>query len=413
MKKSSIFPRFLLSGVVGSLLVLLAIPWLRVGAIQLVLRLSEHHMSAGVPGPALARLLQVDEWSAQYPHFFLPVQRGKVLCYASLQEMETALQIGAQALSGPTLPEDATSDIWDKLLIYPNIAANWLLKKRYPEPLYAATMPLQFLAEACRDRDDQASMARIRQLLDGAGSGATNPALAGGDGTTTPPPTGEPDPPIRRRPVNQNAEWGVTKNGNVRAYSLAGKFLGRIPAGTLLDVGEARQTKAGYLADCSPGTPIAGMPTRILIRSDDLMTWRGALEDVSQQERQLRARQANIEATIKARTKTLAELHEKRNPSRQTYESALAEYRGLYKRSEELKKIRDAETGIKRQEAANELKQMKGKVAAVSRRYEAAKLDYEAWKRNNPPASAGEDGTIRRLQQERDAIDTQIRRLDV
>ncbi len=406
MKKSSILPRFLARAVIGSLVVLMMVPWARVGSIQLVLQFAKYQLGKDIPGPALTRLLQVDAWSAKYPPFHAPVQRDKALCYAQLGDIETALQVAQQALQGaPEPPDRPEMKLRSLLLFFPDKAANWLLAKRYPEDPNAAAMPLAMLGEACRARGDETSAARIRQQL------PARVVQTPGD-TTAMPTLPTADVPLPRRQVDLNAEWGVTSVESARAYSRDGKFLGRLPAGTPVEVTDIRQSKKGDLSECTLGSSVAGMPAQVLLRSRDLTTWRGALADVSPQERQLRASQASIQATIASRVDALAENHAKRNPNQQSYQTALTEYRALYKRSTELTKLRDSSTGVKRQQAANELKQMKGKAAAVARKYEAVKIEYETWKRNNPPPLPDDDQTIHRLRKRHESINAEIRRLD-
>ena len=300
-------------------------------------------------------------------------------------------------------------DIRAMLLFFPDKAANWLLQKRYPSPAETATMPLAALDEIYQADGDEASRRHIRELI----ASAPPPTTVESDPDSPTPPTTASSTPPPRRHIDQNSEWGVTSAEGARAYSTSGKFIGRLPVGTVMEINDIRQSPKGDLASCTLGNPVAGMPAQVLIKSKDLTTWRGALADVSPQERKLRGDQASLQANIESRVVAIGKGHEQRNPNNAAYQSALSNYRDVYKRSEALKKLRDSTTGVKRQEAANKLKQMKGEGAAVSRKYEAIKIDYEAWKRSNPPPSANDDKTILRLRRRVDQIDDEIRRLDV
>ena len=187
--------------------------------------------------------------------------------------------------------------------------------------------------------------------------------------------------------------WGVIKVSEGHAYEVNGKFRQSLPAGTIVDVRDVRDTSAGRLAICRLTDAVG---PSILVPENELDLHPGRYSDASPAERRLRSRRAVVMARIeKARQAATPpgpaeDWLSKANPHADAYRKAKGELDALQRRAADVQARWDKATGGERMKYADELREMKTEQVRLETACRQVRSKAEEWAAAHPvpPAEA-------------------------
>lgn len=279
-------------------------------------------------------------------------------------------------------------------------------------------------AEARRRIGD--SMGGLGKWLDGTVSRARLALEHGADDLTAteadtaphspvdvvPEPAGPPAVPETHSAVVSSRDrrperWGVVQEPTTRIYTLKGKFLRRIEAGSCVEFTHTIRSRDG-----EEYARARIMPNRsgqeILVPLSALGIVEGPFADASELEKTLRVRRARLLSNIIENDRARAKRLNPANPYARRYEAARKEYLAFWQRVDDLK---TAAKGPNRAQALDELRQMKAKGDDIrlGDAYEKSKTDYHAWEHDHPH-SPTPDSRMAALQNQLADVDRQLAR---
>ncbi len=412
MKPASIIFRYLLIGILGTLLVVTAVPLMRVGLTALAMWRSDRLLAEGLPGPALTQLLRVNPWQPWYPRLNPLVSARIAACLTALDEVGLAAGFDDPSVLAPA-PEPSPQSITEYVLLHPNRLANLLVDHwhaRWP-PLGSAEVPDDLRND---DPDNPDNRTRLTVTTPERSSPRWRRGRAGDtlppqpvQPAITPAPPREPTPeqPPADLPVRhgqRDSQWGIANVPEARLYDTNGRFLGRVPTGTLFSISQVRRSDAGDIAVATMRTA-AGDLRDVVVRTTDIRIQPGAIDRTTARERELTAQLANVEAAISVRQRELEAAFEARNPHSREYQETRARYAEFWKGIEERQAAHEKATGGERMRLANELRQLKVDDVRFRREFEAVRARYQEWKDRNQLDPAGDDVMQRLIRQRREA----------
>ena len=220
---------------------------------------------------------------------------------------------------------------------------------------------------------------------------------------TSPPPAPQPA-------YDANAMWGTVRIADAPLYDRNGRKIREIPAGSLVDVKETRNTASGSVLIGSVHSR-SGRFADVILKRNDVEIYRGyTLTATSKEKRQLASRRGEILAAISSRRETLEQAASNRNPHQAEYREILRQYKTLSDKAKALKTDYEKTTGNKRMELANELRTLKNEQFTLMPKYQEIKRKKQAWDRDNPNTrqDMANDPQIRQLNRQLEQIDQQL-----
>jgi len=225
------------------------------------------------------------------------------------------------------------------------------------------------------------------------------------------PETAPPPQPVTTPAYNPNAMWGAVTMQDAPLYDLNGKKTRELPAGSLINVLETRNTPDGEVVLCSVWSR-SGNFNDVILRRDHVELYAGyPISAASKEQRVLVSRRAEILAAIKSRQEALAQAASTRNPHQGAYRDVLRQHKAITDESQKLKDEFDNATGNRRMELANRLRTLKNEQFTLMPKYQEIKKKKEDWDRSNQNSlpDTATDPQIRQLNQQLDQIDAQLR----
>ncbi len=213
--------------------------------------------------------------------------------------------------------------------------------------------------------------------------------------------------PARSRIVSANPTWAVVNSNQAPHYDRSGRNRGNLPSGTMLSVQDIKNNRGveliiGQRLGLSPTSPL------ILVRKSDVMLLGGDPAAISNQEKQLRANQARLQADISERENEFRNALRSDNPHADDYNKALAAYRAYSSEVRDLQQKRDAASGPSRMDYADKLRMLLRDGAELKDAHDAAKARYEQWNAANPPRDAGRDETLESYRRQLAEIEAEL-----
>ncbi len=435
MTRGALVRRYFLLAVLGTLCTVAAVPGLRIGIIELTLVTHVRLLDRALPGPALCRLLRVAPWSADYPALRDRLRAATIRCYVRLGDFGSAVLL-ARDTAAPESPAGIVNLARGLLLRYPNEAANLLLACLGRDRGVTRDTLTIILREELERANTDAARAILATLTppradDAEDAGpsvaavvpppavfAAEPSAAPGYATPPPelPPVSQPPPePLESTPppvVPDGAQWAVVTAPEARTYTREGKFIGRIEAGTLVDLGEVTASSAGDLALCvvRNGTQ---QGQSFNIRAEDLDIRPGSVSATSEEERNLRVSRARLAAALAERQSQLRAMQESRNPHLRAYTKVKEEYVAFVKEAKGLAELHESSQGATRVKHADRLRRMKEDEVELAARYKEAKARYDEWQTEHGTAiDLTGDSEVQRIVAKKAELDARLERMN-
>jgi len=223
--------------------------------------------------------------------------------------------------------------------------------------------------------------------------------------------TAKTSPPSAPQPAyDPDAMWGSVRVADAPLYDRNGRKIREIPAGSLVDVKETRNTASGSVLIGSVHSR-SGRFADVILKRNDVELYTGyPLTATSREKRQLASRRGEILAAISSRRETLEQAASNRNPHQAEYREILRQYKAIIDKSKTLKADYEKATGNKRMELANELRTLKNEQFSLMPKYQEIKRKKEDWDRANPGSrqDMANDPQIRQLNRQLEQIDQQL-----
>ena len=225
------------------------------------------------------------------------------------------------------------------------------------------------------------------------------------------PPAAKTDVPMEQWGSDSGGkQWAVIKVPNASTYTLKGKFVGVLKAGTVLDVLKISASTAGEVAVCRPDLPVDEDEKDVVLLTRDLNVYPGLWSRVDEKRRALCVREGELLGKLKQAGLDLMGKGNTGNPYTMEYQAAKATYDQYWNRVRDLQGKRDRAGGSGRINYADELRAMKGEDVRVGVAFEAARKKYEAWqtRQGKPTLSSPE---ILAIEKELAGVREQLRQL--
>jgi len=199
----------------------------------------------------------------------------------------------------------------------------------------------------------------------------------------------------------EKGTWGIVADHEARVYTLEGKFLGRVNAGSLVTILRKAKSGSKQFAVCRSKAD----PDPFLMAEEDLHVYAGSFEGASTESLGMCVRYAELAAEKARIEKDIAKTGRTDNPHHPEYKVAKHAYVSYWKKVKELTRLREEADSSDRIRYGDELRELKGEDIRVGQAYEAAKQRYEQWNAAHPAAG---DPRIRKLQDEIERLEARI-----
>lgn len=177
----------------------------------------------------------------------------------------------------------------------------------------------------------------------------------------------------------QNVKWGVVKSAGASAFNKSGRFMHKIDPGTLVEISETKKLGKEKLVVCTVHYNGRKIPD-VLMRTRDFNIRPGSLSQVSEEEKNLRAREVQLFLKIKERKNRLAAAQVRHNPYTKKYTAAKVAHKKYWEKARELQAKRDSARGADHVRYEDQLRKMKGEDIRLAQDIEEAKKKFDAWK---------------------------------
>jgi tetratricopeptide (TPR) repeat protein len=453
--------RYILIWLVGTLLLVLLIPFFRVAKIKNELDSADRLLRTGHPREALAQLQRIEIWATLYPPLSQRLTGSAIRCQAKLLDIRSAEQLARDFQDRYGRGRRPSRNIWECLETFPDRLINsylsqsagmpgatrWLGYEVLLNELEQAgdTNRVEKLAGEILSRDPENSLAkRVQDALAAKREEESRK-------TATPSPSVEAiksEPPQKRvdhidlarkhvaakqwdkaveecdaalalDPENpdvaklkriaeaRDRRWGCTRT-LAKAYdAVSGKAVQELAPGALVEVSGIRNgSPLGELAICKVITDTNDPPI-LLVRMRDLDTKMGPLSSASEEEKTLRIRRVRLWAEIARLKDELLQSRLKDNPYKKEYDVASAAYNAYWTKVKNLQAKHQASTGDERVRVADEMKRLKGEDIRIGQALETAKKKMNEWQERNA-ASPIADPKLTALEEELAKLQSQI-----
>jgi hypothetical protein len=296
---------------------------------------------------------------------------------------------------------------WDMALQLPDRLVHQIVDKLDTRNAPAPTTPTQVpYAPQPQHAQPTASIEQLPPV-------ASHPEMPSMPSMPSMPDTHVTDPSSVAPSTDDTVEWGTTIASAASIYDATGKRLGQVPAGTLLEVKQHKESSAGDLLVCTLIVGGKRRPQAVIVRNRDVIVNRGNLAAASERERALRVQYARILAGIATRKQQLKDGAAGSNPQKQQYVDAAREYKQFAERANRLREEYNTSSGPRRMEVADELRRLKHDEVKIVSAYKAAKQQHEEWKQNHKTTAPAtdQDPTIQRLRQQKAATEDELAKL--
>jgi len=238
--------------------------------------------------------------------------------------------------------------------------------------------------------------------------------------TTVPPPAGRTSSSTDAAPTASSdretttatpvEQWAVILTPQAKAYDKAGKYLRRLPAGTVLDLSGTLKSGAEELTvgHVFPSAPDAAP---VVVRSRDLDLHRGSVKRVSDRERALSIHRAELLAKLQNVQSSSSGQLRRENPYVDDLRKTRKAYKDYWNKVNDIKAKWDTSQGEDHIAYGEELRKLKGQDIRIGMAYEQAQENYDEWNTLHPPTSR-DNARAAALQAELARVKEQLREFD-
>ncbi|MBN2301061.1 MAG: hypothetical protein JXN60_00960 [Lentisphaerae bacterium] len=442
--------------VIGTALVVFVAPFVKAHKINTRLKHAKYQLQSGDPAIALGNLQQLRSPSAIYPCLSACVSDMLIEAYIALNMYAEAEELALDILSHRGPVQRSAVGLWEHLQILPisiinstgnQRNSNCLSSMRGCETLVSLlkkqknNIEIERVAISILDRDPDNSLAlTLRQEISEAATTMPQVVTIQNDAEEKKPhkelidhyalarkyasardwenARQECTRAIEQDPGNKqcralmerikigDAKWAIVKTPEASAYTIEGKYVRKIPAGTFLEINELKNSRNGTLAVCTLSDDDKNM-SDIVVRSRDLHIRFGILSNLSKSERALYLKETQLMTRIDAFKANLLSTGAKNNPHAVEYANIKEEYSRYWKKVEALTEKRDKSSGEDHVKYSDELRKMKGDDIRLGQTFESAKKRYDDWNMLN--ASSSNSSELASLQAELDSVVSALR----
>ena len=174
-------------------------------------------------------------------------------------------------------------------------------------------------------------------------------------------------------------DWGVLAEESMAYDEADGRPRMKLPAGTVIEKMEARQSSGGEVFVCR-----ALLNRRwekgFAIKSSAVVLFEGPFADAPKAPSDKVIRYFQLQGFVSARMQSLSEEHLRRNPHFEEYQKAATAYREFQDNVKRLTAERDAAQGAQRSRLSSELDQMRSQGSRLETALRKAEGPYKKWK---------------------------------
>jgi len=428
-----VIPRYVMLGIIGSLLVVTACSAYQIWLIKQTIRDADTLFQANSVDAALGKLLQTEIWAAtRYPVLAVELNIAAIKCHVKRKDMRSAEETARKIYDGKYNRIRLSRSIAEYIQNIPN----FLIVNCWKKPALTRYSGYEELVNAVRQSGNYERLVSISRdilNLDPSSSLAqkvkayipVDPATLAKIASAAPnqpPPvvtnkveetprtiadhrklldklvtqkewekalkeceiilTGEPDDAgvleIRKLAAAGGMRWAAVRTPNAPSYDISGKFLKAIPAGHILDVANIIKTSREELALCSMTSGNPAPAASFLMRVSDLSVYFGNVRKLGESEHRLFRREAELTLGISALRKKLASTAiDSQNPHAAEYREAKQAYDAYWAKVRDLQKKRDSATADNKITFSEELRKLKGEDIRVGMALDSAKKKYD------------------------------------
>jgi hypothetical protein len=194
-------------------------------------------------------------------------------------------------------------------------------------------------------------------------------------------PLSTPDASDGRAAVTEQrtGKWGVTTT-QAACYSTKGSYLGPLAGGTIVAVQGSTSSSRGSMTICRYQQGGGAWQGPVLVSDAHLRCFDGSTADLPAGSLDALQRYFETKGLIDSRTAELTRQQVDANPHAVPYRQAYEKLMALQARAKALTAERDAATGMARERAIDELRQMKDDQSRLRQTFNQAQARYQDWK---------------------------------
>lgn len=192
----------------------------------------------------------------------------------------------------------------------------------------------------------------------------------------------EPEPVQDPTYTGPRYDWGVLMQ-ETQSYGLDGNIRVKLPAGTILEKMEEKNSSNGRVYICRILQNRRWQPGFVIAAPNHVVMFAGPFAEAPKASSDKVVRYFQLQGLIDARKAALREAHVRKNPYFAAYQKVAQEYTAMKEKAEELTKQRDAAQGAARSRLASELERMRNQQTKLASEVEKAEKPYKKWKEQN------------------------------
>ncbi len=207
-----------------------------------------------------------------------------------------------------------------------------------------------------------------------------------------------PEPQVVYVPADQPAvqmpgvapsdyDWGVLYR-ETTAFGSDGKSRGKLPAGTVIEIMQERESKQGLMFQCRVLDSSRRWDDGYIFPDRDVVRFLGCFAEAEKEPSDKVIRYFTLKGRVDAQKAVLHDRWLRTNPHFESYSAVAKEMLAFQEKGKALTAERDAATGARRQQISAELNHMKTKETDLTKRFKAVEAPYKQWKEQHASEEA-------------------------